>query len=1266
MSRTPQPLRGSERRRAVSVVAPTLAAKAQGFQNVADSRPATEQKRLRLGTTSLAALGLVLVATAPSLAAQWVGGASSDWFDAANWTPGVPTGGDTAFIATVTPNATVIDANPNAQAGGVLVGTGFGAGALTIQNGGILNSGGGSVGNVVSAGAVTVTGAGSIWNTGSLEVGNFGTGTLTIQNRGAVNNATATTIGRDSPGTVTVTGAGSTLTSSDFLLVGRRGTGTLMIQNGGVVSNGRGYLGFDGGTGNVTVEGLGSRWVNAANLQIGYNGIGTLAIQNGGVVSNTNGIISVQDGSTGTVTVTGAGSTWTNAGQLLIGSDGGTGALTVQGGGAVSANIVRNAATGTLNIGAASGQAAVAPGTLTTSSIVNAGLITFNHTAANYIFSASITGAGAPVRVEAGTTILTGTNTYTGATSVNGGTLQAGSAAAFAHDSVFTVASGATLALNNIDQTIGSLAGAGNVTLGSATLSAGGVGTDTTFSGVISGPGGFVKLGSGTMILSGINTYTGATAANGGELEISGSIASTAVTVSGGLAYVGTATAGNAVITNGGSLNFKASSTAASATITNNLAIAFNDTSTAGNASITNNAGVSFNSGSTAGSATITNGYLVILDGASTAGSATITNNYLLYFLGTSTAGSAAITNGAAGATDFSLSTGPAGDHKLSAGSLNGSGVFSLGRNELTVGGNNLSTNVTGVIADGGADGGTGARLIKAGTGTLVLSGINTYTGATTVNGGTLEISGSIASSAIANNANLLYSGTATAGSAGITNNGNLTFNATSTAGSASITNNNDLFFINTSTAGNAAITNGAAGTTDFSQSTGPAGNNKLSAGSLDGGGVFKLGQNELTVGGNNLSTNVTGVIADGGIGGGTGARLIKTGTGTMILSGANTYTGPTTVDGGLLEVNGSIASSSLTTVDAGGTLGGTGIVGNTFVNGGTLSPGNSIGTLNISGSFTMTAASTYLVQVSGTTSDLTIVTGTANIAGTVVVDPMTRLSQKTTYTIMSTGGVNGTFNSANLLMANNFARNPMLSYVGNDVLLTLDPGLLSPILPGNASINQRNVAGAIDNGLLAGSNLSNAFGAIFALSGDGLLNGLTQVSGETATGSQQATFDAMNLFMGLMTDPFTAGRGGNAPATTGFADEDNANAYAANGRKRTSAEREAYAMFTKAPPRAFEARWNVWAAGFGGSQTTDGNATLGSNTATSRVGGVAIGADYWLSPQTIAGFALAGGGTNFSVNGAGSGRSDLFQAGAFVRHTIGSAYITAAAAYGW
>jgi uncharacterized protein with beta-barrel porin domain len=58
--------------------------------------------------------------------------------------------------------------------------------------------------------------------------------------------------------------------------------------------------------------------------------------------------------------------------------------------------------------------------------------------------------------------------------------------------------------------------------------------------------------------------------------------------------------------------------------------------------------------------------------------------------------------------------------------------------------------------------------------------------------------------------------------------------------------------------------------------------------------------------------------------------------------------------------------------------------------------------------------------------------------------------------------------------------------------------------------------------------------------------------------------------------------------------------------------------------------------------------------------------ADYHISPFTIAGFALADGGTSFDVNGLGNGRSDLFQAGGFIRHNLGPAYLTAALAYGW
>ena len=379
-------------------------------------------------------------------------------------------------------------------------------------------------------------------------------------------------------------------------------------------------------------------------------------------------------------------------------------------------------------------------------------------------------------------------------------------------------------------------------------------------------------------------------------------------------------------------------------------------------------------------------------------------------------------------------------------------------------------------------------------------------------------------------------------------------------------------------------------------------------------------------------------------------------------LTGTATYAGPVNVNGGTLAVNGNLASASLLTVNPGGTLGGNGIVGATAINGGTLAPGNSIGTLTV-GSLTMTAASTYLVETSGTVSDRTNVTGAAVIAGRVIVNPITRLTSTTTYTIFNAGTLTGTFDSASI--ANNFGRNARLSYLGNDVLLTLDPGLLSPILPGNASINNRNVASGIDNALEGGAIMPASFNGLFLLGGNNLLNALTQISGETSTGSQQTTFDAMTQFMGVLSDPFTAGRGGTAPAPFAFA-EDDALAYASNGRKRTRTERDAFAMFTKAPPRAYEARWNVWAAGFGGSRTTDGNTVLGSNRTTGNVGAASVGADYWFSPETVAGFALAGGGTSFSVANGGSGQSDLFQAGAFVRHSIASSYITATAAYGW
>ena len=71
----------------------------------------------------------------------------------------------------------------------------------------------------------------------------------------------------------------------------------------------------------------------------------------------------------------------------------------------------------------------------------------------------------------------------------------------------------------------------------------------------------------------------------------------------------------------------------------------------------------------------------------------------------------------------------------------------------------------------------------------------------------------------------------------------------------------------------------------------------------------------------------------------------------------------------------------------------------------------------------------------------------------------------------------------------------------------------------------------------------------------------------------------------------------------------------------------------------SFEQRWSVWAAAFGGSQRTDGNAIVGSNDTRSSLYGTAVGADYLFSPNTIAGFALVAPlccGTIHDVRSAG------------------------------
>jgi uncharacterized protein YhjY with autotransporter beta-barrel domain len=233
------------------------------------------------------------------------------------------------------------------------------------------------------------------------------------------------------------------------------------------------------------------------------------------------------------------------------------------------------------------------------------------------------------------------------------------------------------------------------------------------------------------------------------------------------------------------------------------------------------------------------------------------------------------------------------------------------------------------------------------------------------------------------------------------------------------------------------------------------------------------------------------------------------------------------------------------------------------------------------------------------------------------------------------------------------------LSYTGTNVILnvtaTLDP----------FNINQVNVANTINAFFNNGGVLPPNFLALFSLTGTDLANALTLVSGEPATGAQQGAFQLGNQFLGLMLDPFVDGRQGQpggGGGALGF------------GPEREALPEEiaiAYSKVMKTPAdkaaRLYnEPRWSVWGGGYGAYNKTSGDPViLGSHDLIARSAGYAAGLDYHLGSDAIVGFALAGGGTNWSLaQGLGGGRSDAFQAGIYAMARSGPAYLAGSLAF--
>jgi uncharacterized protein with beta-barrel porin domain len=438
----------------------------------------------------------------------------------------------------------------------------------------------------------------------------------------------------------------------------------------------------------------------------------------------------------------------------------------------------------------------------------------------------------------------------------------------------------------------------------------------------------------------------------------------------------------------------------------------------------------------------------------------------------------------------------------------------------------------------------------------------------------------------------------------------------------------------------------------------------------LQGLGTVALGNRTLTITDPGNPNNFGGVIADGGLGGGAGGSLVIASGVNLTLSGVNTYTGTTTVDGTLHIVGpGGIATSSLTTVDSGGLLFGGGSVGNTTVAGGcTLAPGNTtaVPSMTVQGNLVLQTAAIYLVSISGGASNFANVSGTATLNGaTFMIMTGSTFTVGTKDLVLQSGAaITGQFaNIGRINLGNNLVGT--LDYTTNpaDVYFDVNFATLTPLLPPNPPRNVINVANAIDSYIANGGTPPAGFQNIFNFTPQQLQTTLTQLDGEASTGATTSTFRLVNDFFNLLSGMAlgTGGGGGaNGGGATGFAAPDDA---------LPSDVALAYnSILKKAPPQplTFEQRWTAWGSAYGGGATYDGSAVIGSNTLTSSDFGFAGGMDYRAAPDLKLGFALAGGGTNWNLaQNLGGGRSDVFQAATYAIKHYGPLYLTGTAAFG-
>jgi outer membrane autotransporter protein len=333
---------------------------------------------------------------------------------------------------------------------------------------------------------------------------------------------------------------------------------------------------------------------------------------------------------------------------------------------------------------------------------------------------------------------------------------------------------------------------------------------------------------------------------------------------------------------------------------------------------------------------------------------------------------------------------------------------------------------------------------------------------------------------------------------------------------------------------------------------------------------------------------------------------------GTLAMFGGTLSSPEMLISGGLLNGNGTIISNG----------GNTGLCATGVCNtGGIVMP---IGTLAIRGNYTQTGGTlAYQLSPSAAFGNLAV-QGNASLGGALqgIVTPGLYANATRYGGVLTATNLTGQFaqvTASSVFFTLAAAYEPSVDLILDRIPFGAVPGL---------NANQRAVGNALESAYR--TTLTGPAATLYGnLLATGTPDSLSQLSGEGTTAAQNAAFATGRMFDSLMMDQGAFWRSGETADSEGVTFREAPLAYAPEKKK------PAAPVFKelKAPPPAYQPRtWRVWTGGFGGVQSFNGDASVGSADARTAAAGGAMGFDYQVDPTRLIGAAVGGSESHFSV----------------------------------